>query len=200
MVVSFTKINQIEMVSLRIRNKDHLKNIIIPIFDKYPMFSNKRYDYLRFRNALLTGIIYSDNLPEYVRSNEPINSIESIINKSYFPAWLVGFIEAEGCFSIYKQNDNYPIPSFDISQTDGEVIINAIRKYLSFTTAIYLDKTTNNFNLKVTGVRSIENVIKFLHGAPVKLLGNKKLQYLLWIRQLHTIPRYSQKINIPLKY
>ena len=198
-VVSFRKRNQIEMVSLRIRNKDHLKNIVIPIFDKYPMFSNKQYDYLRFRNALLTGIIYSNNLPEYSRSNKPINSIESIINKSYFSAWLVGFIEAEGCFSIYKQNDNYPIASFDISQTGDEVIINAIRKYLSFTTAIYLDNT-NNYNLKVTGVRSIENVIKFLHGAPVKLLGNKKSQYLLWIRQLRRIPRYSQKINIPLKY
>ena len=163
------------------------------------MFSNKQYDYLRFRNALLTGIIYSNNLPEYSRSNKPINSIESIINKSYFSAWLVGFIEAEGCFSIYKQNDNYPIASFDISQTGDEVIINAIRKSLSFTTAIYLDNT-NNYNLKVTGVRSRENVLKFLHGAPVKLLGNKKLQYLLWIRQLRRIPRYSQKINIPLKY
>jgi len=47
-VVSFRKRNEIEMVSLRIRNKDHLKKIIIPIFDKYPMFSNKQYDYLRF--------------------------------------------------------------------------------------------------------------------------------------------------------
>jgi 5S rRNA maturation endonuclease (ribonuclease M5) len=68
--------------------------------------------------------------------------------------------------------------SFDISQTDGEIIINAIRKYLSFTTNIYLDKT-NCYKLKVTSTRSIENVIKFLNKAPVKLLGNKKLQYLL---------------------
>ena len=40
-VISFRKRNNIEMVALRIRNKDHLKNIILPIFDKYPMFSNK---------------------------------------------------------------------------------------------------------------------------------------------------------------
>jgi hypothetical protein len=31
-------------------------------------------------------------------------------------------------------------------------------------------------------------------------LGNKKLQYLLWIKQLRTIPRYSEKIKIPSKY
>jgi hypothetical protein len=52
-VVSFRKRGEIEMVALRIRNKNHLKNFILPIFDKYPMFSNKQYDYLRFKNALI---------------------------------------------------------------------------------------------------------------------------------------------------
>jgi hypothetical protein len=85
-VVSFRKRKEIEMVSLRIRNKDHLKQFILPIFDKYPMFSNKQLDYLRFKDALLSEIIYSDNLPEYTRSIKPINSIESIINAPYFSA------------------------------------------------------------------------------------------------------------------
>jgi hypothetical protein len=53
-----------------------------------------------------------------------------------------------------------------------------MHKYLSFTNAIYIDKT-NCSRLKVTGVKSVENIIKFLQNAPVKLLGNKKLQYLL---------------------
>jgi ubiquinol-cytochrome c reductase cytochrome b subunit len=74
------------MVALRIRNKEHLKKFIVPIFDKYPMFSNKQYDYLRFRNALFSGIIYSKDLPIYIRSTDPINSEESILNKKYFSA------------------------------------------------------------------------------------------------------------------
>jgi ubiquinol-cytochrome c reductase cytochrome b subunit len=85
-VVSFRKRGEIEMVALRIRDKNHLKNFIIPIFDKYPMFSNKQYDYLRFKSSLLSGIIYSKDLLEYTRSSEPLNSIESILDKSYFPA------------------------------------------------------------------------------------------------------------------
>ena len=85
-VVSFRKRKDIEMVSLRIRDKDHLKRFIIPIFDKYPMFSNKQFDYLRFREALLSGIIYSKDLPEYSRSNIPLNTIESILNTHYFSA------------------------------------------------------------------------------------------------------------------
>ena len=94
---------------------------------------------------------------------------------------------------------DYLVASFDIAQTDGNTLITTIGKYLSFTTAIHVDKT-NCSKLKVTGVRSIENVIRFLHKAPVKLLGNKKLQYLLWIKQLRTIPRYSEKIKIPSNY
>jgi hypothetical protein len=200
-VVSFRTRNEIEMVSLRIRKKDHLKEFIIPIFDKYPMFSNKQLDYLRFKDALLSGTIYSEDLPKYIRDSKPINSIESITSASYFSAWLVGFIEAEGCFSIYKlhKHEDYLVASFDIAQRDGKVLISAIREYLSFTNAIYTDKT-NCSRLKVTGVRSIENVINFLQKAPVKLLGNKKLQYLLWIKQLRTIPRYSEKIKIPSNY
>lgn len=202
-VVSFRKRNECfaEMVALRIRDKSHLKNIILPIFDKYPMFSNKQYDYLRFRSALLSGIIYSKDLPEYIRNSEPLNSVESILDKSYFSAWLVGFIEAEGCFSVYKLNrdEDYLIASFDIAQKDGDIIIKAIGKHLSFTTAVYLDKY-NCSRLKVTSVRSVENIINFLHKAPVKLMGNKRLQYLLWIKQLRRISRYSEKIKIPSIY
>jgi LAGLIDADG endonuclease len=85
-VISFRKRKEIEMVSLRIRNKDHLKNFILPIFDKYPMLSNKQYDYFRFKSALLSNIIYSKDLVEYVRDTKPLNSIENIINTSYFSA------------------------------------------------------------------------------------------------------------------
>jgi ubiquinol-cytochrome c reductase cytochrome b subunit len=84
--VSFRKINEVEMVSLKIRDKNHLKNFILPIFDKYPMFSNKQYDYLSFKRVLLSDVIYSKDLPEYTRNYDPLNSVESILNKSYFPA------------------------------------------------------------------------------------------------------------------
>jgi hypothetical protein len=32
------------------------------------------------------------------------------------------------------------------------------------------------------------------------LLGHKKLQYLLWLKQLRKIFRYSEKIKIPSNY
>ena len=186
----------------RIRNKTHLKNIVIPIFDKYPLLSNKNYDYLRFKEVLLSDIIFSKDLIEYVRPTGPtINTYltDNIQTKS-FEAWLIGFIEAEGCFSIYKPtSDSSKVASFDISQTNGYNLINIIKIHLNLTSSIYTDKTKNS-KLKVSSVRQIENVVKFINKAPIKLMGYKKLSYLLFIKELRKISRYSNKFRIPNKY
>ncbi|KAG0632548.1 the structure and Dna recognition of A bifunctional homing endonuclease and group I intron splicing factor [Tuber brumale] len=176
-------------VCLRVRNKSHLINLILPIFDKYPLLSNKQYDYLRFKDALLSGITLYEYLPnwEYTRPTNPLNSVEFIL-------------KAESSFCIYKpSNSNSLVASFEISQTNGELLIIAIRNYLSLTQNVTVG-STNNFKIKVSSVRAIENVIKFIQKAPVKLLGYKKLQYLLWIKELRSIERYTNKFNIPQKY
>jgi len=188
------------MVIYRIRDKFHLKNVIIPIFDSYPLLSSKQFDYIRFRSCLLGGIIFSKDLLSYTRPNIPVNSVKSIMNTSYFSSWLIGFIEAESCFSIYKPtNDSSFIASFEISQTDEEVLIVAIHKYLKLTGSITVS-FRNNIRFKVSSVRNIENIINFMERAPIKLLGYKKLQYLLWLKKLRMISRYNTKINIPKKY
>ena len=82
--------NQRKTCLYRIRNKSHLKSIVLPIFDKYPMFSNKQYDYLRFKENLLAGIIYSNELPIYQRPNIDFNTVNDILNTGYLRAGLVG--------------------------------------------------------------------------------------------------------------
>jgi hypothetical protein len=192
------KINN--MVIYRVRNKSHLKEIILPIFDKYPMLSSKQFDYIRFKSHLLSGVIYSKDLLHYNRPKLPINSMKNMINSYYFPAWLVGFIEAESSFSIYKPSkDSSLVASFEITQTNGEILMLAICTYLKLSGKIGKD-FTNNFKIKVSSIRNIENIIKFMNKAPIKLLGYKKTQYLLWLKNLRTIPRYYTKINIPFYY
>lgn len=189
-------------VLFRIRNKTHLKNIIIPILDKYPLLSNKQYDYLRFKEVLLSDTIITTDLIKYVRPKEIIKNSDKFeyINTNYFQAWLIGFIEAESSFTTYKPSlSSSKVASFEISQTNGYDLIEAIKFYLSLTSKIYTDKTDNS-NLKVTSIRQIENIIKFIQKAPVKLMGYKKLQYLLFIKELRQIPRYSNKIKIPQNY
>jgi len=192
--------NKRNNVIFRIRNKSHLKEIIIPIFDKYPFLTNKQYDYIRFKTLLFSNIIYSKDLLPYTRSEKPINSVESILNTSYLIPWLIGFIEAESCFNIYKPaKSSSLIASFEITQTDGKIIILAIKNLLSLVPNVVVDNT-NNYRIKVSSIRGIENIIKFMSKAPIKLLGYKKLQYIIWLKQLRKIPRYYNKIDIPSNY
>ena len=164
------------------------------------MFSNKQYDYLMFKDLLLNDVHFSKDLSYYVRPIDPLNSIDSILNKSYFKPWLIGFIEAEGCFSIYKPaKDESKVASFDVSQTNGSILIEAIRKEFNLSPNVFQDKT-NGFKLKVSSVRAVENVVRYIQQAPLKLMGNKKLQYVLWLKELHNIPRYQNKFNLPDKY
>ena len=140
--IDIREINQRKTCLYRIRNKSHLKSIVLPIFDKYPMLSNKQYDYLMFKDFLLNELIFSKDLSDYVRPVDPLNSIDSILDKSYFKPWLIGFIEAEGCFSIYKPaKDDSKVASFDVSQTNGSILIEAIRKEFHFSPNVFQDKT-----------------------------------------------------------
>lgn len=184
----------------RIRDKSHLKSIILPIFDKYPMLSNKQYDFLNFKDCLLKDKIYYEELLVYTRPTESLNSIKTILNIPYFQSWLIGFIEGEGSFNIYKPaKENSLVASFDIAQTNESITIEAIREFLSLTPKVFKD-STNCYKLKVSSIRAIENIIKFMNKAPIKLIGHKKLQYILWLKELRNISRYSNKIDIPDQY
>ena len=99
-----------------------------------------------------------------------------------------------------RQTSQKPTKFYDELEIAKRIdLIEAIKIYLNMTSKVYLDKT-NNFKLKVSSIRQIENIIKFIQKAPIKLLGYKKLQYLLFIKELRKIPRYSNKFQIPNKY
>ena len=188
-------------VSFRIRKKPHLKEVILPIFDKYTMISTKHLKYLRFRLNLLNNILYYENLTDYNPTDLTLyNNVDNLIKLDYFDNWLVGFIEAEGCFSKYKLTSLslYNIVSFDVSQTNQLPLLKAIKKRLSISANPYVDKT-NNAKLKTTSLEGIQNVINFLGKTTAKLKGHKRLQYLLFLNELRTNPKYL-KLRVPNIY
>lgn len=189
-----------EICRFNVRNKNHLKNIIIPIFNKYPMLTNKYYDYLFFKDNLLKDIKYYNDLLNYSRCNKSLNNVEDILNKNYFCWWLIGFIEAEGSFNIYTiKNNNSKYASFELSQTNGLEILKAIKIYLKINQNIYTNKD-NNSRITLKSIRGIENIVKFINKNPVKLLGYKRLQYLLFLKKLRLISKYKNHFNIPQNY
>lgn len=191
----------IESARLKIASKPILVKMILPIFDKYPMFTSKQNDYLFFRECLMKNVVYAADLPVYNRPNKVYyTNILEMLKTSHYDNWLVGFIEAEGCFSTYfVERDQTMKASFSIVQKDGLQVLEAIKYRLKITSNPYFNKETKAYSLNTSSVRGVQNVINFLKYTKVRLLGHKKAQYLKWLHNLRIIDRYKT-LNIPSIY
>lgn len=118
-----------------VNNKKTIQEII-KIFDLYPPLTSKKICQLKFLRICLQensvdfyllnrNFKYKDQL-NIINSNNFFDfEKNSLLLPTYFNSWLSGFIEAEGCFSIRKNNYH----SFSIAQKDEEELINSIKIY-----------------------------------------------------------------------
>jgi hypothetical protein len=200
-------------VRFNIRNKKDLREKILLIFDTYPMISDKNQQYIKFKSVLLSNCLYYEQTECYFTSekfkqmfnkfvqdnNFRIKQIQQRKYTYYFSHWLVGFVEAEGCFSIYKikKPKDYYVASFEVSQTSAKFLIVAIKNFLNLKTElsehvfIKNNKKSINYRLKVSSVSCIENVVTFFENQNTSFLGYKKEQYNKWVNDLINIPRYK---------
>jgi autonomous glycyl radical cofactor GrcA len=117
-------------------NKKETVQEIIKIFDSYPPLTSKKICQLEFlKKCLLENSVdsyLSNRNSKYLTAiikTEPFvieNNSQVLALPNYFKEWLSGFIEAEGCFSIRKNNNH----SFSIVQNHDLYLMNGIKQYL----------------------------------------------------------------------
>jgi ubiquinol-cytochrome c reductase cytochrome b subunit len=181
----------IEMARLKVSSKGDLIQIILPIFEQYPMLTNKQFDFLYFKECLLKNIIHYEKLPAYERPlGNRFENETDILNISYFNSWLIGFIEAEGYFSIFKASKENDITAdFRIGQTNAPEIIFAICKHFKLPTKPHKDNK-NYWSIHTSSIRGVSNVIKFINHSNVKFKGHKSAQYNNWLSGITKSARY----------
>jgi cytochrome c/quinol oxidase subunit I/LAGLIDADG DNA endonuclease family protein len=152
-------------------NERKLIHKLINIFISYPPLTSR----LRAQLAFMLECFQQNNVEWYLnaRDRKYLNSNTDIVNTNcnYFKAWLSGFIEAEGSFSIRNVSNNH---SFSIGQTNDKYIIDTIKNYFDIQNEVR--KLKNKFwyievYSKLTVIKIINHCINY------PLLGEKILSF-----------------------
>lgn len=197
--------------------KNHLRDIILPLFDQFSMISDKYLVYARFKHLLLTqtSVTY-EQLSAYGASagfeaalanahiDHSLKKTELAAQRwpSYFDSWLSGFCVAETHLGFYfsKTHDKcYPVACFEISQTEDNYVICAVQRFLNVSPAFSAHRKTKqrvaiSYRLKVTSVACLKRVVQFFEASTLKgtgLVGYKAHQYKAWLAKLKTVNRYK---------
>ena len=176
-----------------INDKNTFKQIILPLFKKYPPLTSRIYLQLEF-----FMIIFNDpNIDLYfqLRNSKYINRDKHIILfkplPSYFSYWLGGFIESKGSFT----NRSSGTSSFSIAQNHDYYLIEAIRDFYG---AYHL--TISNKIGKVSGyplyevsIASLIGVTQVISHCIPFLQGYKYYQLLEFINKSKTLKSRSKE-------
>jgi LAGLIDADG endonuclease len=157
-------------------NNKKIVQEVIKIFDIYPPLTSRKICQLTFlkecllRNSVDWYLFNRNN--KYMNQSIIINSNifkmekNSFILPHYFKEWFSGFVEAEGCFCIRKNNNH----SFSIGQNDDVYLINVIKQYLGATN-IVRNSYRNFYFLEIYKKETIKAIINHFNNYP--LLGEK---------------------------
>lgn len=189
-----------QMAVFLIRNKVHLINKIIPLFDAHQLLTSKNFKYQLFKKSLLIANnpnlnlkekdslisrlkIQSTHLPEdYISpvwadiANDPQfkNDVVKVMKK----AWLVGFVEAEGSFYITKKTSKRLVHAFEITQKHDPIVLEAIA--VIFKLKVTKKKTYNT--IVTTNTESIKQISDYFFKT---MKGMKSLEYRIWARSFN---------------
>ncbi|SHO80167.1 putative LAGLIDADG homing endonuclease (mitochondrion) [Malassezia sympodialis ATCC 42132] len=209
LIVGSVDISENSCAEYRICNMIHISEIVLPIFDKYPLLTSKQYSYEKFRNSLL---IYLDKNLSKEQKDEMIFSIKvSMIPNDYqsyvwkgFPCenldiskvysimskeWLIGFTEAEGSFYLTKKGPNRIIHCFEITQKKDEIVLIAISLILE----IKVLKKKDYFCCITTNRKSVDLVIDYFFGT---MKGIKSLEYRIWSRSYRKLTSFEDLVKV----
>lgn len=153
---------------------------VIKIFDEYPLLTSRKICQLNFLkiNLLQNDVNWYLDNRNYKYNNQAdiiklmTNKLSSgLINQEYLNCWLSGFIEAEGCFSNRKTNNN----SFSIGQNYDLYILEYIKLYFNASNKIRFLKN-KFYSIEIYKKEVLNNISNHIDKYP--LLGAKKVSFI----------------------
>jgi len=172
-------VNEKKEVIWVVDRKENITNIL-DIFIKYPPLTSR----LQCQLSFLKFCLINNSVNSYLnkRSMKYSNKLKMIkyfekdyIIPNYFPSWLSGFIEAEGCFSLRIKQNHF----FSISQKDDHFLLHAIKKYFNLSVMVR-NPYKSFYLLEAYKKESLNKIISHCINYP--LLGEKSLSLIKFIK------------------
>ena len=186
--VRFVNTKQGNFVIWVIDNKIQIINNILPILEKYPPLTSRLHYQLKFmKNCIINHSIEYYNFNKFSKYPNDIKNIPTLCSPknipSYFEAWLGGFIEAEGCFTIWSKINH----SFIIAQNNDKYLIECILYFYNINhikIQSNISKSNNNILYKIEfgNKEGIKNVI---YHCKNYLQGYKYVQMINFMKNCH---------------
>ena len=180
-----------------IRDRKIIETVIIPIFDKYPLLTTRKYSSFilakKFiytwncnnltmlqKNAEFKKILHDSNelAGSYVSpaishlTNCKHEEIKSTVSK----AWLIGFIESQNAFFVHSNNGKYFTRFSLVLREPNILLLQLIKRLLHIPNTVYVT-SNNECVLTTSNSRAILNVIKLFKD---QFKGMRSLEFKLW--------------------
>lgn len=167
------------VIQYRIRNTKVLKEVILPIFDSYPLHSSKYFSYIKWKTALLTtNKLLRENI---INNNEQISFPLFHLLSTRIPtkSWVIGFIEVEGSFYITKKNSEKRLAhGFGLTQKLDCYLLEHLRNLFKIVAKVKINKK-GFFALDTTNQRNIQFIIEYFNNTQK---GMKAVEFRIWER------------------
>ena len=139
--------------------------------------NNKLNDLKNSRKLKAFGYTNKDKLFENIKTSLNIKPLNFLDN------WLIGFVDAEGCFHVgfSKYNKSYRI-LFDITQK-GEENLNILKQLINYFKIGKISKHSNGKNIwsyRVNGLNDTKCLIEYFDKFELTFLSKKYNSYILW--------------------
>lgn len=176
-----------------VRDKKLLISKILPIFNKYPLLTKKRFNFIRFKNAIdiwqntslsqTDKIKLIDDLPLYNSSNN-----EFFITKP----WIVGFVEADASFYLTKKDSQRIVHGFEITQKEDPEILQAIKILLKIKGKVKYNKN-GFYSIGSTSYKTNKYIKDYFFKT---MKSRKSLDYRIWARTFKYRNQFDKLLRI----
>ena len=153
-----------------IQRKDEIR-LIIQLFNGNVVLASRKIQFQKFCNCFQEKAKHEEKSYEYIKKRNMIlkNSL-----------WLLGFVEAEGCFSIsfLSSSNNFRV-RFLLSQK-GDENLPVLSSLIPFFGVGQIERHSakNNYSYIVSGLKNIEKIYPYFDNNLQYFLGTKKESYL----------------------